>query len=164
MGWFKKFLLISVLSIPMVLACEQKKIWALIPPLSEEELIEKSEVIVEGKILGVILNHIKKQDIWEYRYYTAWMKIEKVLKGEFSSNDTIQIGWEKKKYLGEEREKPIGGTFQPDYYPQERVKAYLRWNSRKRDWQTIHWNGKISLNEVPKILPEKLGQAIFSIE
>lgn len=157
----KKFLSIVIFSAVILLFFQSEKALALPTPLSKKELEEKSELIIEGEVLGVILNNIQTDKNWEYYYYTAWIKTEKVLKGNLSYNDTVQIGWKKKRWLGEEKERPIGGAFEPDYYPREKVRAYLKQSDNKEILTTIYWNGKIPLNEVPKILPEKSGEVIF---
>ena len=131
--------------------------FALIPPLGQDELVANSDIIVEAQVLGVVLITDQIKGSWRYRCYRAWLLVKKSQKKSLA---TLEIAWAHKKWIGKGF-GPIGGTFEPAYYPGEEVKAYLKYNRQESAYVTVHWNGKKTLKKGTKSLPNKVGHVLL---
>lgn len=88
--WLKRVIRAGVALIGVV---GVRLLWALIPPLSPEELREQSELILEGAVLGVAFVRFERDEHWNYRHYRAWLFVHAVEKGDARPNGTLEVAW-----------------------------------------------------------------------
>ena len=140
-------------------------VWAVLGPLSEEELYEGSELIVEVTVLGVVLERVDRHDegsgsnkeTVETYHYCAWAIIDKTIKGMLQPHSTIQIIWR------DERRRPMPGPLpDPAFLPGEKAKAYLKKASTNRGtWSTFHPMCKNGLADPTGGLPKEVGEFVL---
>ncbi|MFO7907867.1 MAG: protease inhibitor I42 family protein [Planctomycetota bacterium] len=113
------------------------------PPLSEEELREKSDVVATVRVLGVACIDVKRHtsrgpegeemtvDLGEYQ---AWLQVTEVEEGNVKPYQTLVVRWQKNP--------PMPGSVCVPYYPGEVVHTYLQQRGKRVTYRTTHWNAK----------------------
>ncbi|MFQ5774930.1 MAG: hypothetical protein ACE5GS_10455 [Kiloniellaceae bacterium] len=130
---------------------------ALEPPRPEEVLLEHSEVVVEGRVLGVTLEEVESRESAEFRVFRAWLAVESVLKGDFPAGETLEVIFRMRQGA-----PTVGGFADAGYLPGERVRAYLTWGFEGGEgWATVHWSGKRTLEPSQMKLPGAVGQSVM---
>jgi hypothetical protein len=103
---------------------------ALPKPLSQQELFEKSDVIIKGKVIKI--DEVENNNIYEK--YTARIQILEVIKGDISNTDIISVFWKKYK-------KKLLGNWYIEYALGEVIETHLIWDQEEKMFKTISWNG-----------------------
>lgn len=131
---------------------------ALESPRPEEMLVEQSEVVVEGRVLGVTLEEIESRESGEFRVFRAWLAVESVIKGDFPAGETLEVIFRSIR----PGTPTVGGFADAGYLPGERVRAFLTWGFEGSEgWATVHWSGKRTLELSEKKLPGAVGQSVM---
>jgi hypothetical protein len=126
------------------------------PILSEKEMIKEADLVVEGRIIGVVLTKRWVADDggargYEQGHFKSWVLVSKVLKGPAAANDTIEVfthaykegKWSKvRRFVYEGTEAGIT--------PGNRMRFYLRWDAKLRRYQRVHYNSGYLLLERSK--------------
>lgn len=146
-----------------VLGLGTRRTLALEPPLSERELRDRSDLIVEADVLGVVLTTIECNARWEYRDYRAWLLVCSTHKGPLTPNSTLEVVWRDRQWRSSEPE-PAQRSFEPAFYPGDRVRACLTWSDSRYGWRTVQWNALDVLEQSGKSLPRHVGQVVFAGE
>ena len=122
-----------------------------LPPISDAELEAQSDAIAVVDVLGVVCHSTES---WGNRY-GAWVRVQKIVKGELIENETFVLDFVK---LG-----PQSGGVEVLMYPGQRLKLYLRNNDGVPEaW---HQDGKKIVADVPRaaqVLPQKAGEVMFA--
>lgn len=156
----KLILRTSIIGLTM-LSLGARRAFALMPPLSPDELRSKSDLIIEADVIGVVLTCIEHDATWEYRTYRAWLLVRSVQKGPAHPDSTLEVAWEKKRWRSTEPE-PTRGSFEPAFHPGDRVRAYLSWSQSRYAWRTVHWNALEVIDQGGVTLPTEIGHINFA--
>ena len=131
---------------------------ALPAPMSEQELMEKSDLVAVVRILSVICTAVTKDEGTgeDLPHYMAQVKIIEVKKGEVKPGETILLTWRAIP-------KKIVGPWTVNYYPGEEVLTHLVKNSGGVSYNSTWWNAKGDDLKAPATtdLPTKPGQSIL---
>lgn len=129
---------------------------AIPAPMSEEELVEKSDVVALVRVLSVACTSITKDEQTgeELPGYLATLQVLEVKKGDVKPGDEVMVTW---------REIPQGvlGPWVVRYYPGEEVWTHLTKRSGV-SYATTWWNAKgtpIKPAEITE-LPTVIGQTV----
>lgn len=125
------------------------------PPFSEEELVAESDLIVEGKVLGVVRVNERVEGDWKHETYRAWLFVTGVKKGNREAPTTVEVSWNERDWAGKGT-SPVGGPYEINYRPGEFVRAYLKYSENRSAYMTVHWNGKMELEQEKFLVPSKV--------
>jgi hypothetical protein len=110
---------------------------ALPAPMSEQELMEKSDLVALIRVLAVTCTSIVKDEQTgeELPGYLATLKILEVKKGEVKQGEQVLVTW---------RAIPKGilGPWAVYYYPGEEVVTHLTKRSGGASYASTWWNAK----------------------
>ena len=133
-------------------------VYGLPAPFSKEELQDKSDLIVEAKVLGVICtkedyyNNVK--NLPKVYYYQAWLKLLKVEKGILKPNDSIIVEWSGTP-------KGLIGPWSVDYFPGQIVNTHLILDKEKNYYKTTWWNATNTIKKSSITLPKNIGKVVY---
>lgn len=156
----KSVLRTSVITLAL-LSLGVRRAFALMPPLSRDELRSQSDLIVEADVMGVVLTRVEQDATWEYRTYRAWLLVRSAQKGPAHPDSTLEVAWQKKRWRSSEPE-PTRGSFEPAFHPGDRVRAYLTWSEARYAWRTVHWNALEVIDQGGTTLPAEIGHIVFA--
>jgi hypothetical protein len=125
--------------------------------MSDEELVEKSDLVALVRVLSVACTSLTKDDRTgeELPGYLATLQVLEVKKGDVKPGDEVLVTW---------REIPTGvlGPWVVRYYPGEEVWTHLTKRSGGVTYATTWWNAKgtpIKPAEITE-LPTVVGQTV----
>lgn len=131
---------------------------ALPAPMSEQELMEKSDVVAVVRVLSVTCTAVTKDKSTgeNLPHYLAQVKVVEVKKGEVKPGAIILVTWRAIP-------KEIVGPWTVDYYPGEEVLTHLVKNRGGVTYNSTWWNAKGEDLKAPATtdLPTKPGQSIL---
>ncbi len=142
--------LVSLLVAPSVLR-------AIPAPMSDEDLMAKSDVVALVRVLTVAVTSITQDERTgeELPGYLATLQVLEVKKGDVKPGDEILVTW---------REIPTGvvGPWVVRYYPGEEVWTHLTKRSGGVSYATTWWNAKGTSVKPAQIteLPTEVGQTV----
>ena len=128
-------------------------VFAIPAPMSEAELVEKSDLLALVRVLSVACTSLTKDEQTgeELPGYLATLQILEVKKGD----QTVLVTW---------RENPKGvlGPWAVGYYPGEEVWTHLGKRSGGVTYATTWWNAKGQPIKPAQIteLPTKVGETV----
>lgn len=132
---------------------------ALPAPMSEQELMEKSDLIAVVRVLSVICTAVApdKTTGEDLPRYVAQMKVLAVKKGDVRPGKTILVSWSAIP-------KKIVGRWTVNYYSGEEVLTHLVKNSGGITYNSTWWNAKGKDIKPPetKDLPTEPGKSVLS--
>lgn len=141
----------------VVLATAPAALLALPAPMSDEELLEKSDVVALVRVLSVACTSVTKDEQTgeELPGYLATLQILEVKKGDLKPGDEVLVTW---------REIPTGlvGPWVVRYYPGEEVWTHLTKRSGGVTYATTWWNARGEPLQKARIteLPTKVGESV----
>jgi len=144
-----------MLSILLLGAVMAKPVLALPAPMSESQLLQKSDLVALVRIKSVTCTGVTKDDRTgeDLPSYSASAELMEVIKGEEVKGDTVNITF---------HAIPTGllGPWTVYYYPGEMVWTHLV--GKDGDYTTIWWNGRgdIVSHAVITELPTKPGETV----
>ena len=151
----RQFSKISALSLSLVLAATAAV--AIPAPMSDAELVEKSDLVALVRVLSVACTSLTKDETTgeELPGYLAALQVLEVKKGDVKPGDEVLVTW---------REIPQGVLvpWVVRYYPGEEVWTHLAKRSGGVTYATTWWNAKgtpIKPAEVTE-LPTVVGQTV----
>jgi hypothetical protein len=110
---------------------------ALPAPMSEQELMEKSDVVALVRVLAVTCTSVTKDEQTgeELPDYIATLKVLEVKKGAVTQGEQVLVTW---------RAVPKGilGPWAVYYYPGEEVVTHLTKRSGGASYASTWWNAK----------------------
>jgi hypothetical protein len=128
---------------------------ALPAPMSEAELLEKSDVVAVIRVLSVSSTAVTKDDQTgeELPSYLARARLLEVKKGDVKQGDEILITWRAIP-------KGIVGPWTVNYYPGEVVLTHLTKKSGGATYGSTWWNAKGDDIKAPASteLPTSIGE------
>ena len=133
--------------------------YGLIPPLSDKELEEESDLIIKGFVLGVLKTGKSTSDKWERHHFNSWVRIDKVYKGDAVVKSSIVVNWTDYIFTGKDKDH-IGGPSGISLYPGETVKLYLKFNKSTGSYYGDRWNCAEKISGKGGKLPQKIGDHI----
>ena len=126
--WLSLLVLVSAIAGPAL---------ALPAPMSEQELMEKSDLVALIRVLAVTCTSVTKDEQTgeELPGYIATLKILEVKKGEVKQGEQVLVTW---------RAIPKGilGPWAVFYYPGEEVVTHLTKRSGGVSYASTWWNAK----------------------
>jgi hypothetical protein len=129
--------LLRWLSLLVVVSATAGPALALPAPMSEQELMEKSDLVALIRVLAVTCTSIVKDEQTgeELPGYIATLKILEVKKGEVKQGEQVLVTW---------RAIPKGilGPWAVYYYPGEEVVTHLTKRSGGASYASTWWNAK----------------------
>jgi hypothetical protein len=111
---------------------------ALPPPMSPEELEQKSDVVATVRVLAVACTgEVKppgsKENVPQYQ---AWLQVVSATKGSVKPKQTLLVEWH-------DLPRPmLLGPWKVDYFAGEEVATHLKWHEKSRNYATTWWNAK----------------------
>jgi hypothetical protein len=129
--------LLKTLSLVVVAACLALPALAVPAPMSEQELMEKSDLVALIRVLEVTCTSITKDEQTgeELPGYIATLKILEVKKGEAKKGEQVLVTWRAIP-------KTIVGPWTVYYYPGEEVVTHLTKRSGGVSYASTWWNAK----------------------
>lgn len=127
------------------------------PPMSDEELVEKSDLAALVRVLSVACTSLTKDERTgeELPGYLATLQVLEVKKGDVKPGEMVLVTW---------REIPRGvvGPWVVGYYPGEEVWTHLSKRSGGVTYATTWWNAKGQPIKPAQIteLPNKVGETV----
>jgi len=147
----------ALLMVAVVMLLATGSLAALPAPMSEKELLEKSDFVGSVKVLGVACTgmeaaaNMEQVLVWE-----AWLQVESVKKGSVKPRETILVRW---------RDVPrkLIGPWTVPYFPGEVVSTHLEWDAKTRTFRTTWWNakGEPTRPAKEKKLPQQPGEVLL---
>jgi hypothetical protein len=148
---------LSLLSLFVILLASPFAVLALPAPMSDAELLEKSDVVALVRVLSMACTSVTKdeQSGEELPGYLATLQILEVKKGDVKPGDEVLVTW---------RAIPTGivGPWAVYYYPGEEVWTHLTKRSGGATYATTWWNAKGEPVKKAEItdLPTKVGETV----
>lgn len=131
MKLFKRF------ALTLVTLCIAAPVFALPAPMSEQELLEKSDLVALVRVLSVTCTSVTKDEKTgeELPGYLAKLRVLETKKGEAKKGDEVLVTW---------RAIPKGllGPWAVYYYPGEEMWTHLSLRSGGASYSTTWWNAK----------------------
>jgi hypothetical protein len=130
---------------------------ALPAPMSEQELMEKSDLVALVRVLSVTCTSLTKDDKTgeELPGYLAKLQVLEVKKGDAKKGDEVLVTW---------RAVPTGmlGRWAVYYYPGEEVVTHFTQRSGGVTYATTWWNAKGEDVKKPETteLPTTVGESV----
>jgi hypothetical protein len=145
-------LLISLLATPAL---------ALPAPMSDQELMDKSDLVAVVRVLSVSCTTIAKDDKsgQDLPAYLATLRLIEVKKGDAQKGDEVLVTWRAIP-------KDVVGPWTVNYYPGEVVLTHLVKRSGGVSYGSTWWNAKGDDIKAPEStdLPETPGQTLTAPE
>jgi hypothetical protein len=128
-------LILSALSIAFVLAMGPAL--ALPAPMSDQELMEKSDLVALVRVLSVTCTSLTKDEATgeELPSYLATLQVREVKKGDAKKGDEVIVTFRAVP-------KSIVGPWTVYYYPGEEVVTHLTKRSGGASYASTWWNAK----------------------
>lgn len=150
-------LILSALSISLALATGQAL--ALPAPMSDQELMEKSDLVALVRVLNVTCTSLTKDAATgeELPSYLATLQVLEVKKGDAKRGDEVIVTWRAVP-------KSIVGPWTVYYYPGEEVVTHLAKRSGGASYASTWWNAKGDDVKAPdtRDLPVTPGELVFA--
>jgi hypothetical protein len=110
---------------------------ALPAPMSDQDLVEKSDLIALVRVLNVTCTSLTKDDATgeELPSYLATLQVLEVKKGDAKRGDEVIVTWRAVP-------KSIVGPWTVYYYPGEEVVTHLAKRSGGASYASTWWNAK----------------------
>ena len=110
---------------------------ALPAPMSDQELMEKSDLVALVRVLSVTCTSVTKDDATgeELPSYLATLQVLEVKKGDAKRGDEVIVTWRAVP-------KSIVGPWTVYYYPGEEVVTHLAKRSGGASYASTWWNAK----------------------
>ncbi|HEX2446688.1 MAG TPA: hypothetical protein VHK26_00685 [Methyloceanibacter sp.] len=111
--------------------------FALPPPMSEQELTEKSDLVALVRVLSVTCTSVTKDEQTGESLpgYLATLQVKDVKKGDAKPGDEVLVTWRAVP-------KSIVGPWTVYYYPGEEVVTHLTKRSGGVSYASTWWNAK----------------------
>jgi hypothetical protein len=124
-------------SLALLVACLATAALALPAPMSEQELIDKSDLVALVRVLSVTCTSLVKDEQTgeELPGYLATLKVMEVKKGEAKPGDEVLVTWRAVP-------KSIVGPWTVYYYPGEEMVTHLTKRSGGVSYASTWWNAK----------------------
>ena len=130
---------------------------ALPAPMSDQELMDKSDLVASVRVLSVTCTTITKDDATgeELPGYLARLKVLDVKKGDVRPGEEVLVTWRAVP-------KSIVGPWTVYYYPGEEVVTHLVKRSGGASYASTWWNAKGDDLKSPKTrdLPSTPGETV----
>ncbi len=132
---------------------------ALPAPMSDQELMEKSDLVALVRVLSVTCTSVTKDDATgeELPSYLATLQVLEVKKGDAKRGDEVIVTWRAVP-------KSIVGPWTVYYYPGEEVVTHLAKRSGGASYASTWWNAKGDDVKVPdtRDLPVTPGESVVA--
>ena len=146
---------LCLLALSVVLIAPIAPALALPAPMSEQELMDKSDIVAVIRVVSVSLTAITKDDKTgqELPAYLAKVRLLDVKKGDAQKGDEILVTWRAIP-------KDVLGPWTVYYYPGEVVLTHLTKKSGGASYGSTWWNAKGDDIKAPESteLPETPGE------
>jgi hypothetical protein len=132
---------------------------ALPAPMSDQELMEKSDLVALVRVLNVTCTSVTKDDATgeELPSYLATVQVLEVKKGDAKRGDEVIVTWRAVP-------KSIVGPWTVYYYPGEEVVTHLAKRSGGASYASTWWNAKGDDVKAPdtRDLPVTPGESVVA--
>jgi hypothetical protein len=132
---------------------------ALPAPMSDQELMEKSDLVALVRVLNVTCTSVTKDAATgeELPSYLATLQVREVKKGDAKKGDEVIVTWRAVP-------KSIVGPWTVYYYPGEEVVTHLTKRSGGASYASTWWNAKGDDVKAPdtRDLPVTPGQSVVA--
>jgi hypothetical protein len=132
---------------------------ALPAPMSEQELMEKSDLVALVRVMSVTCTSLTKDAATgeDLPGYIAQLKVLEVKKGDAKKGDEVLVTWRAVP-------KSILGPWTVYYYPGEEVVTHLTKRSGGASYASTWWNAKGDDVKAPdtRDLPVKPGESVVA--
>src|SRR5262245_28803496 len=149
--------LLSALCVAVTLATSP--VLALPAPMSDQELMEKSDLVALVRVLNVTCTSLTKDDATgeELPSYLATLQVLEVKKGDAKRADEVIVTWRAVP-------KSIVGPSTVYYYPGEEVVTHLTKRSGGASYASTWWNAKGDDVKAPdtRDLPVTPGESVVA--
>ncbi len=150
-------LILSALCLSLALATGQAL--ALPAPMSDQELMEKSDLVALVRVLNVTCTSLTKDAATgeELPSYLATLQVLEVKKGDAKRGDEVIVTWRAVP-------KSIVGPWTVYYYPGEEVVTHLAKRSGGASYASTWWNAKGDDVKAPdtRDLPVTPGESVVA--
>jgi hypothetical protein len=150
-------LILSALSVALALATGPAR--ALPAPMSDQDLMEKSDLVALVRVLNVTCTSVTKDDATgeELPSYLATLQVREVKKGDAKRGDEVIVTWRAVP-------KSIVGPWTVYYYPGEEVVTHLTKRSGGASYASTWWNAKGDDVKAPdtRDLPVTPGESVVA--
>jgi hypothetical protein len=129
------YIILSALFLSLALTASPAQ--ALPAPMSDQELMEKSDLVALVRVLNVTCTSLTKDDATgeELPSYLATLQVLDVKKGDAKRGDEVIVTWRAVP-------KSIVGPWTVYYYPGEEVVTHLAKRSGGASYASTWWNAK----------------------
>jgi hypothetical protein len=143
--------------------CLSVALWAgaanALPPMPEQELTEKSDLVALVRVLSVTCTSVTKDEKTgeDLPGYLAQLKLLEVKKGDAKQGDEVLVTWRAVP-------KAVLGPWTVYYYPGEEVLTHLTKRSGGASYASTWWNAKGDPVKAPdtRDLPVIPGQSVVA--
>jgi hypothetical protein len=146
---------LSLMLVGLLLLTPVTPALALTAPMSEQELVDKSDIVAVVRVLSVSCTAITKDEKTgqELPAYLAKVRLIEVKKGDAQKGDEILVTWRAIP-------KDVLGPWTVYYYPGEVVLTHLTKKSGGASYGSTWWNAKSDDIKAPESteLPETPGE------
>ncbi len=150
-------LILSALCVAFALATGPAR--ALPAPMSDQELMEKSDLVALVRVLNVTCTSLTKDQATgeELPSYLATLQVLEVKKGDAKRGDEVIVTWRAVP-------KSIVGPWTVYYYPGEEVVTHLAKRSGGASYASTWWNAKGDDVKAPdtRDLPVTPGESVVA--
>jgi hypothetical protein len=150
-------LILSALFLSLALMASPAR--ALPAPMSDQELIEKSDLVALVRVLNVTCTSVTKDDATgeELPSYLATLQVLEVKKGDAKKGDEVIVTWRAVP-------KSLLGPWTVYYYPGEEVVTHLAKRSGGASYASTWWNAKGDDVKAPdtRDLPVTPGESVVA--
>ncbi len=150
LGWIGLLLLASLIASPAL---------ALPAPMSDQELMEKSDLVALVRVLSVTCTSITKDEATgeDLPGYLATLQVLDVKKGDAKRGDEVIVTWRAVP-------KSLLGPWTVYYYPGEEVVTHLAKRSGGASYASTWWNAKGDDVKAPdtRDLPVTPGESVVA--
>jgi hypothetical protein len=150
-------LILSALFLSLALTASPAR--ALPAPMSDQDLLEKSDLVALVRVLNVTCTSVTKDDATgeELLSYLATLQVLEVKKGDAKRGDEIIVTWRAVP-------KSIVGPWTVYYYPGEEVVTHLTKRSGGASYASTWWNAKGDDVKAPdtRDLPVTPGESVVA--
>jgi hypothetical protein len=151
------FILLSALLLSLALMPGPAR--ALPAPMSDQDLMEKSDLVALVRVLNVTCTSITKDDATgeDLPSYLATLQVLEVKKGDAQRGDEVIVTWRAVP-------KSIVGPWTVYYYPGEEVVTHLTKRSGGASYASTWWNAKGDDVKAPdtRDLPVTPGESVVA--
>ena len=151
--------LLKRFALTLAALCIVAPAFAVPTPMSEQELLEKSDVVALVRVLSVTCTSVTKDEKTseELPGYLARLRVLEAKKGEAKKGDEVLVTW---------RAIPKGllGPWAVYYYPGEEMWTHLSLRSGGASYATTWWNAKGDALKNPdtRDLPTTPGETVVA--